>query len=65
MTGFACNISLHTTSADVRLLAWRQETFWEKEISDTALLKQAANRKANGKDLEARRAADAIPVLVV
>jgi hypothetical protein len=64
MTRFARNISLYTTSADIRLLAWRQETFWEKDISETALLKKAANRTANGEHLEAKRAADAVPVLV-
>jgi len=34
--GFECNISLYCTSADIRLLAWRQETFWKKQISETA-----------------------------
>jgi hypothetical protein len=36
-TGFERNISLYSTSADVTLLAWRQETFWKKHISETAL----------------------------
>jgi hypothetical protein len=52
-TGFECNISLYTTSADIRLLAWRQETFWKKPISETALSEQPANWTANSEDLEA------------
>jgi len=52
-TGFECNISLHTTPADTRLLAWRQETFWKKPISETALSNDPANRTANSEDLEA------------
>jgi hypothetical protein len=52
-TGFECNISLYTASADTRLLAWRQETFWKKPISETALSENPANWTANSEDLEA------------
>jgi hypothetical protein len=52
-TAFECNISFYTTCADIRFLAWPQETFWKKLISETALSEKPANRAANSEVLEA------------